>query len=94
MLGALAVVVFGTPIGSFPGVHGVLQDVASNWFGLHGFEYRNLARIRQVLLFVALFVWVLMLFRGALRERLRSKHPPPRPDTGGSRPRRHPSTEL
>ena len=36
LLGALAVVVFGTLIGSFLGVHGVLEDAASNWFGPAG----------------------------------------------------------
>ena len=50
LLGALAVVVFGTLIGSFLGIHGVLEGAASNWFGLQGFEYLDLARIWQVLL--------------------------------------------
>jgi nitric oxide reductase subunit B len=58
LLGALAVVVFGTLIGSFLAVHGVLQGAASNWLGLQGFEYLDLARIWQVLLSVGLFVWV------------------------------------
>ena len=50
LLGALAVVVFGMLIGSYLGVHGHLQDAASNWFGLQGFEYLDLARFWQVLL--------------------------------------------
>jgi len=74
LLGALAVVVFGTLIGSFLGVHGVLEGAASNWFGLQGFEYLDLARIWQVLLSIGLFVWVFMLFR-VLRGRLRGEHP-------------------
>jgi len=74
LLGALAVVVFGTLIGSFLGVHGVLEGTASNWFGLQGFEYLDLARIWQVLLSIGLFVWVFMLFR-VLRRRLRGEHP-------------------
>src|SRR5215217_2233545 len=57
LLGALAVVVFGTLVGSFLGIHGVLENAASNWFGLQGFEYLDLARIWQVLLSVGLFVW-------------------------------------
>ncbi len=48
LLGALAVVVFGTLIGSFLGIHGILTDAASNWFGLQGFEYLDLARLWQV----------------------------------------------
>ena len=74
LLGALAVVVFGTLIGSFLGIHGVLEDGASNWFGLQGFEYLDLARLWQVLLSIGLFVWVFMLFR-VLRTRLRGEHP-------------------
>jgi nitric oxide reductase subunit B len=73
LLGALAVVVFGTLIGSYLGIHGVLKDAASNWFGLQGFEYLDLARLFQVLLSVGLFVWVYMLWR-VLRGRLRGEH--------------------
>jgi nitric oxide reductase subunit B len=74
LLGALAVVVFGTLIGSYLGVHGVLRDVASNWFGLQGFEYLDLARLWQILLTVGMVVWVFMLWR-VLRPRLRREHP-------------------
>jgi nitric oxide reductase subunit B len=73
LLGALAVVVFGTLIGSYLGIHGVLQGAASNWFGLQGFEYLDLARIWQVLLSIGLFVWVFMLWR-VMRGRLAGEH--------------------
>ena len=65
---------FGTLIGSYLGIHGVLQGAASNWFGLQGFEYLDLARIWQVLLSVGLFVWVFMLWR-VMRRRLRRRAP-------------------
>jgi nitric oxide reductase subunit B len=74
LLGALAVVVFGTLIGSFLGIHGVLEDTASNWFGLQGFEYLDLARVWQILLSIGLVLWVLMLWR-VLRRRLAGEHP-------------------
>jgi nitric oxide reductase subunit B len=74
LLGALAVVVFGTLIGSFLGVHGVLEETASNWFGLQGFEYLDLARFWQVLLSLGLVIWVVMLWR-VLRKRLAGEHP-------------------
>ena len=74
LLGALAVVVFGTLIGSFLGIHGVLEDTASNWFGLQGFEYLDLARFWQVLLSIGLVIWVVMLWR-VLRRRLAGEHP-------------------
>jgi nitric oxide reductase subunit B len=72
LLGALAVVVFGTLIGSYLGVHGVLKGAASNWFGLQGFEYLDLARVFQVLLSAGLVIWVVMLWR-VLRRRLRQE---------------------
>jgi nitric oxide reductase subunit B len=73
LLGALTVVVFGTLVGSYLGIHGVLQDAASNWFGLQGFEYLDLARLWQVLLSIGLFFWVFMLWR-VLRKRLAGEH--------------------
>ncbi len=69
LLGALAVVVFGTLIGSYLGIHGVLGDAATNWFGVQGFEYLDLARLWQVLLSIGLFGWAFMLWR-VLRGRL------------------------
>ena len=74
LLGALAIVVFGTLIGSFLGVHGILTSAARNWFGLQGFEYLDLARFWQVLLSAGLVIWVVMLWR-VLRNRLKSEHP-------------------
>ncbi len=74
LLGALALVVFGTLIGSYLAVHGVLQNVAANWFGLQGFEYLDLARLWQILLTVGMIVWVFMLWR-VLRPRLANEHP-------------------
>ena len=74
LLGALAVVVFGTLIGSYLALHGHLQNLAANWFGLQGFEYLDLARLWQILLTVGLVVWVFMLWR-VLRRRLAAEHP-------------------
>ena len=73
LLGALAVVVFGMLIGSYLGVHGVLDSAARNWLGLQGFEYLDLARFWQILLSIGLVVWVVMLWR-VLRPRLRREH--------------------
>jgi nitric oxide reductase subunit B len=66
LLGALAVVVFGSLIGEFADIH--------NWFsgsifGDQGFEYLDLGRFWQVLLVLGLVVWIVILFRG-LRGRL------------------------
>jgi nitric oxide reductase subunit B len=66
LLGALAVVVFGSLIGELAGIH--------NWwggsvFGIQGFEYLDLGRFWQILLIIGLCVWGFILFRG-LRGRL------------------------
>jgi nitric oxide reductase subunit B len=71
LLGALAIVVFGSLIGEFAGIHHWLKTVGS-WFGDQGFEYLDLGRFWQVLLTLGLFAWTAMLFRG-LRGRLRSE---------------------
>ena len=73
LLGALAVVVFWTLIGASSGSTARSGRAATNWFGLQGFEYLDLARVWQILLTVGLFVWLFMLWR-VLRTRLRREH--------------------
>ena len=68
LLGALAVVVFGSLFGEYAGIQGWIRD-AWVWFGNQGFEYLDLGRFWQILLTVGLFFWVTILFRG-LRGRL------------------------
>ena len=68
LLGALAVVVFGSMAGEYIGIHGGFAKWWS-WFGNQGFEYLDLGRFWQVLLTVGLLFWVIILFRG-LRGRL------------------------
>src|SRR5664279_5354691 len=63
LLGALVVVVGGSLIGEFLGLHGYLSAVGS-WFGVQGLEYLDLARFWQVLLIVGLFLWAFILYRG------------------------------
>ena len=67
LLGALAIVVFGSLFGELAEIH--------NWFsGLdlraQGFEYLDLGRFWQVLLIIGLCLWIVILFRG-LRGRLK-----------------------
>lgn len=73
LLGALAVVVFGSLIGELLGIHGYMGDLWA-WFGNQGWEYLDLGRFWQILLSIGLFFWVAMLFR-AMRGRLRREHP-------------------
>jgi nitric oxide reductase subunit B len=72
LLGALAVVVFGSLFGEYAGIQGWIRN-AWVWFGNQGFEYLDLGRFWQILLTVGLFFWVTILFRG-LRGRLRNEH--------------------
>jgi nitric oxide reductase subunit B len=72
LLGALAVVVFGSLGGEYGGIEGWIRRGWS-WFGAQGFEYLDLGRFWQILLTVGLVFWVLILFRG-LRGQLRQDH--------------------
>jgi nitric oxide reductase subunit B len=63
LLGALAVVVFGSMIGELLDIHGWLP-LAWHAFGMQGWEYLDLGRVWQVLLTVGLFFWAFMLYRG------------------------------
>ena len=72
LLGALAVVVFGSMGGEYAGVFGWIQRGWS-WFGNQGFTFLDLGRFWQILLTVGLFFWVAILLRG-LRNKLRTEH--------------------
>ncbi|MFZ0706376.1 MAG: cbb3-type cytochrome c oxidase subunit I, partial [Candidatus Korobacteraceae bacterium] len=72
LLGALAIVVFGSLFGEYAGIEGWFKN-AWLWFGNQGFEYLDLGRFWQILLTLGLFFWVIILFRG-LRGRLHSEH--------------------
>jgi nitric oxide reductase subunit B len=63
LLGALAVVVFGSMIGELLDIHGLLSP-ALHAFGMQGWEYLDLGRVWQVLLTLGLFFWAFMLWRG------------------------------
>jgi nitric oxide reductase subunit B len=72
LLGALAVVVFGSLGGEYAGIYGLIHKGWS-WFGNQGFEYLDLGRFWQILLALGLCFWVLMLYL-ALRGRLQTEH--------------------
>jgi nitric oxide reductase subunit B len=71
LLGALALVVFGSLIGEGLDIHGWLSP-ALHAIGMQGWEYLDLGRLWQVLLTLGLFFWAFMLFRG-LRGALRTQ---------------------
>lgn len=65
LLGALAVVVFGSLSGEYLGINNRLEDL---WFmlGHQGSEYLDLGRFWQILLAAGLLFWLFLMFR-ALR---------------------------
>ncbi len=74
LLGAVAVVVFGSLIGEYAGIRGWLKgEELWFWVGDQGWEYLDLGRFWQILLIIGLFLWVFLIFRG-LRPKLRESH--------------------
>ncbi len=71
LLGALAVVVFGSMAGEALDIHHLLP-ATFHLFGMQGWEYLDLGRFWQVLLTVGLAIWVFILWRG-LRSRLKTE---------------------
>ncbi len=68
---ALLVVVLGSMAGEWLGVQQVLDLDANWWFGHQGWEYIDLGRFWQSLLFVGLMLWLVLVTRGlwpALRQ--------------------------
>ena len=69
LFGALLLVVGGSLLGELLGVKQLLGG-AWSWFGHQGWEYLDLGRAWQVLLAIALVLWVALLFR-AIRPALK-----------------------
>jgi nitric oxide reductase subunit B len=62
LLGALAVVVFGSLAGEYLGINGKLGNLWF-WLGHQGSEYLDLGRFWQVLLAAGLIFWLFLMFR-------------------------------
>ena len=69
LLGAVAVVVFGSLISEALSIHGVSWAKDSPIFSQQ-WEYLDLPRLWQILLVIGLFVWIAIIYRG-LGQRLR-----------------------
>ncbi|MGO9060124.1 MAG: cbb3-type cytochrome c oxidase subunit I [Candidatus Binataceae bacterium] len=63
LFAALVLVVVGSLLGEFAGVHQWLGR-AWSWFGDQGWEYLDLGRAWQIMLAAALVLWVMLLYRG------------------------------
>jgi nitric oxide reductase subunit B len=62
LLGALAIVVFGSLAGEYLGINGKLGNLWF-WLGHQGSEYLDLGRFWQVLLAAGLIFWLFLMFR-------------------------------
>jgi len=74
--GALVFVVLGSMAGEWLGVQQVLDLDTNFWFGHQGWEYIDLGRFWQSLLFVGLLLWLVLVTRAlwpALRQPSESK---------------------
>jgi nitric oxide reductase subunit B len=72
LLGALVLVVVGSLTGEWLGVHQKLGLDQNFWFGHQGWEYVDLGRFWQILLFAGLVFWLVLVARSlwpALQER-------------------------
>lgn len=63
---ALILVTAGTFIGNWLAIAQVMPEHLSFWFGHQGYEYLDLGRFWQVLKFVGILLWLVLMLRGML----------------------------
>ncbi|MFS2316734.1 nitric-oxide reductase large subunit [Maricaulis sp. D1M11] len=63
LFGALLVVVIGSFAGEWLAVQQVLDLNMNHWFGHQGYEFVDLGRFWQILLFVGLLIWLVLVAR-------------------------------
>ena len=71
LFGALLIVVAGSMTGEWLSVHNRLSDANAFLWGHQGYEYIDLGRVWQVLLFAGLLIWLFLVVR-AVRPALRA----------------------
>lgn len=68
----LLVVGVGGAVGIPLGINGLLSEFNTRWFGLQGWEYMEIGRFYQYLLFASFVAWLIIVWRGlwpALRQK-------------------------
>jgi nitric oxide reductase subunit B len=63
LFGALLVIVVGSMTGEWMSIHNKLSDAGSFLWGHQGYEYVDLGRGWQILLFAGLLIWFTLVFR-------------------------------
>lgn len=71
LFGALLVIVAGSMTGEWLSIHNRLSDANSFLWGHQGYEYVDLGRAWQILLFVGLLIWLFLVVR-AIRPALKT----------------------
>ena len=74
---ALIIIVGGSMVGEYLGVHQLLSFKTNFWFGHQGYEYVDLGRFWQSFLLVGLFLWLFIMIRAmkpALQKKDENKH--------------------
>ena len=61
---ALLILVVGSFAGEYLAIANIMPINLSFWFGHQGYEYIELGRVWQIILFVGLVIWMLLLLRG------------------------------
>ncbi len=64
LLGALAVVVFGSLGGEYLSYHGLLPQGLRSFLGAQGWEYLDLGRFWMYLLIIGMALWLVIIYRG------------------------------
>lgn len=72
LFGAIVFVALGSLLGTAAGIKGLLGEWWF-WLGHQGWEYLELGRLWQILLFVGLIAWLLIVYR-AIAPHLKLKH--------------------
>ncbi len=67
LLVAVIFVVIGSMLGQGLAIHQLLDEKQNFWIGHQGYEYLDLGRLWQLLLFIGLLLWLLLMVRPLLR---------------------------
>ncbi|MBE8158136.1 MAG: nitric-oxide reductase large subunit [Betaproteobacteria bacterium] len=68
LFAALFIAIVGAMVGQYAAVHGAFLDSPNLnfWFGHQGYEYIDMGRFWQSLIFAGLLIWVFLMLRGML----------------------------
>lgn len=74
LFGAILLVAVGSLTGQVLGIKGMLGDLWF-WFGHQGWEYLELGRAWQILLFIGLLFWLVIVYRAVGRQTEKARDP-------------------